>query len=86
MEPFAATGPVQFEGVGGVHSSGPLEDPKNRSRPGRPRHNPRYASAPERIGHRPGTLLSLFLLSISNFYEFCAFYWEFVAEFHLGNL
>lgn len=58
---FTATGPVKFEGLGGVHSSDPLEDPKDRSGPGRSRHNPRYAPASERIGPRPGTLLSLSL-------------------------
>ncbi|TQD86719.1 hypothetical protein C1H46_027742 [Malus baccata] len=46
VEPFAATGLVQFEGVGGVQSLGPLEELKNQSQLRRPRHNPRYAPAP----------------------------------------
>lgn len=66
MGSLTVAGSFEFEGVGGVHSSGTLADPKNRSRPVRPPSYPRHAPARERLGPRPGLSLSLsvFLFSL----------------------
>jgi hypothetical protein len=50
---LAAVDEVEFEGVGGIHSSSPLENPKDRPRRLRPPRHPRNAPAPGRLRPRP---------------------------------
>lgn len=52
MGSLAAVGEVELEGVGGIHSSSPLENPKDRPRRRRPPRHPRNAPAPGRLRPR----------------------------------
>lgn len=56
MGSFAAVGEVEFEGVGGIYSPSPLEDPKDRPRLRRPPRHPRNAPASARLRPRPCNL------------------------------